>query len=141
MELPEELKIKDHELIEILAKQNQRIEAGDDHYTVIIKLMKMLFKNQEMLGKGQSCLEERMDGMENYLPSYLKRIEEAAQVGFTLGLEVHAGHGLNLQNVGYIAEIEEISELNIGHSIISRSINVGIERAVSEMKERILLGV
>ena len=69
------------------------------------------------------------------------KIEEAAQVGITLGLEVHAGHGLNLQNVGDIVEIEEISELNIGHSIIARSLIVGIERAVSEMKERILLGV
>ena len=78
---------------------------------------------------------------DNPVETNLRRIEDAAQVGFTLGLEVHAGHGLNLQNVGYIAEIEEISELNIGHSIISRSINVGIERAVSEMKERILLGV
>lgn len=69
------------------------------------------------------------------------KIEEAAQVGITLGLEVHAGHGLNLQNIGDIVEIEEISELNIGHSIIARSLIVGIERAVSEMKERILLGV
>ena len=71
----------------------------------------------------------------------LKKIEEATQVAITLGLEVHAGHGLNLQNVGHIVEIEEISELNIGHSIIARSLIVGIERAVSEMKERILLGV
>lgn len=71
----------------------------------------------------------------------LRKIEEAAQVGITLGLEVHAGHGLNLQNIGDIVEIEEISELNIGHSIIARSLIVGIERAVSEMKERILLGV
>jgi pyridoxine 5-phosphate synthase len=70
-----------------------------------------------------------------------RKIEEATQVGITLGLEVHAGHGLNLQNVGYIVEIEEISELNIGHSIIARSLIVGIERAVAEMKERILLGV
>lgn len=78
---------------------------------------------------------------ENPSENKLRKIEEATQVGITLGLEVHAGHGLNLRNVGYIAEIEEISELNIGHSIIARSLMVGIERAVSEMKERILLGV
>jgi pyridoxine 5-phosphate synthase len=71
----------------------------------------------------------------------LRKIEDAAQVAITLGIEVHAGHGLNLQNIGDIVEIEEISELNIGHSIIARSLIVGIERAVSEMKERILLGV
>jgi pyridoxine 5-phosphate synthase len=78
---------------------------------------------------------------ENPTLNKFRKIEEATQVGITLGLEVHAGHGLNLQNVGYIVEIEEISELNIGHSIIARSLMVGIERAVSEMKERILLGV
>ncbi len=78
---------------------------------------------------------------DNPTEAAFRKIEEAAQVGITLGLEVHAGHGLNLQNVGYIVEIEEISELNIGHSIIARSLIVGIERAVSEMKERILLGV
>lgn len=78
---------------------------------------------------------------ENPTEKKLRKIEEAAQVAIIRGLEVHAGHGLNLQNVGYIAEIEEISELNIGHSIISRALMVGIERAVSEMKERILLGV
>ncbi len=78
---------------------------------------------------------------ENPTPDKFRRIEEATQVGITLGLEVHAGHGLNMQNVCYIVEIEEISELNIGHSIIARSLIVGIERAVAEMKERILLGV
>jgi pyridoxine 5-phosphate synthase len=78
---------------------------------------------------------------ENPTLNKFKKIEEATQVGITLGLEVHAGHGLNLQNVGYIVGIEEISELNIGHSIIARSLIVGIERAVAEMKERILLGV
>lgn len=69
-----------------------------------------------------------------------KRLEGAAQFGVTLGLEVHAGHGLNLRNVGPVASIEEIEELNIGHAIIGRSINVGIERAVSEMKEKMLFG-
>ncbi len=67
-----------------------------------------------------------------------KKIEEATQVGIARGLEVHAGHGLNLHNVGQIAMIEEISELNIGHAIISRAIIVGMERAVAEMKERML---
>ncbi|MEO0294059.1 MAG: pyridoxine 5'-phosphate synthase [candidate division WOR-3 bacterium] len=77
---------------------------------------------------------------ENPTQDKLRKIVEAAQFGIVRNLEVHAGHGLNLQNVGFIADIEEISELNIGHSIIARSIIVGIERAVSEMKERILLG-
>ncbi len=77
---------------------------------------------------------------ENPFGENYKKIEKAAQVGIARGLEVHAGHGLNLLNVGQIAMIEEISELNIGHAIISRAIIVGMERAVAEMKERMLFG-
>lgn len=55
-----------------------------------------------------------------------------------LGLRVSAGHGLNYQNVRGIANIREIEELNIGHSIISRAVMVGMERAVIEMKRLII---
>jgi len=99
----------------------------------IVELSSELGADAVELNTGSWC--------ENPSENKLRKIEEATQVGITLGLEVHAGHGLNLRNVGYIAEIEEISELNIGHSIIARSLIVGIESAVSEMKERILLGV
>ena len=54
-----------------------------------------------------------------------------------LGLEVAAGHGLNYQNVGPVAPIPEIEELNIGHAIVARAVLVGFERAVREMKELI----
>ena len=63
----------------------------------------------------------------------LTRLREAARLGSRLGLKVLAGHGLNLQNVGPIAAIPEIEELNIGHSIIGRAVLVGMERAVREM--------
>jgi len=49
------------------------------------------------------------------------------------GLKVAAGHGLTYDNVGPIVEIRKIEELNIGHSIISRAVLVGMERAVREM--------
>jgi pyridoxine 5-phosphate synthase len=52
-----------------------------------------------------------------------------------LGLEVHAGHGLDYDNVLPIANLPEIVELNIGHSIIARAVIVGISQAVREMKE------
>jgi pyridoxine 5-phosphate synthase len=48
---------------------------------------------------------------------------------------VHAGHGLTVHNVGPVSSIPEIEELNIGHSIISRAVFVGIDRAVKEMRE------
>lgn len=63
----------------------------------------------------------------------LTRLREAARLGSRLGMKVLAGHGLTLQNVGPIAVIPEIEELNIGHSIIARAVMVGMERAVREM--------
>lgn len=62
-------------------------------------------------------------------------IVDGASLARSLGLEVHAGHGLDYDNVLPIAEISEIVELNIGHSIVARAVMVGIERAVREMKE------
>jgi pyridoxine 5-phosphate synthase len=62
-------------------------------------------------------------------------LRDSARRAADLGLAVHAGHGLNLQNVGAVAAIPEIEELNIGHSIISRSVFVGLDRAVREMLE------
>ena len=63
----------------------------------------------------------------------LKKIAEAAKFGASIGLQVNAGHGLHYQNVYAIAEIAEIDTLNIGHSIISQAIFVGLDRAVRDM--------
>lgn len=62
-------------------------------------------------------------------------IANGASLAASLGLEVHAGHGLDYQNVLPVAQIPEIVKLNIGHSIIARAVIVGIEQAVREMKE------
>ncbi|MGC2425057.1 MAG: pyridoxine 5'-phosphate synthase [Nitrospirota bacterium] len=66
-----------------------------------------------------------------------EKIFESCRLAHKLGLTVNAGHGLNYQNVRQIAKIKEIYELNIGHSIISRAVLVGLERAVREMKNLI----
>jgi len=65
----------------------------------------------------------------------LAKIRRAAALGAGMALHVHAGHGLNYRNVIPIAAIAEIEELNIGHSIVSRSVFVGLERAVREMRD------
>ena len=62
-------------------------------------------------------------------------LENAGQHVLEHGLILHAGHGLNYLNVTDVADIEGMEELNIGHSIISRAVFVGIEEAVSEMKQ------
>ncbi len=63
----------------------------------------------------------------------LRRLRHAASVGREVGLAVHAGHGLTYENVSPVAAIETIEELNIGHSVVSRAVLVGMERAVREM--------
>lgn len=63
----------------------------------------------------------------------LKKIRAAADMSRKLGIVTHAGHGLNLENVAPVAAMPEIEELNIGHSIISRAIMVGMREAVREM--------
>jgi pyridoxine 5-phosphate synthase len=64
----------------------------------------------------------------------LKRIQKAAQYGHRRGLVVNAGHGLNTKNVGPIAAIPEIVELNIGHSLIAAAVFQGLGAAVAEIK-------
>lgn len=64
----------------------------------------------------------------------LQRLQQAGALIRQLGMQLHAGHGLDYQNVQPIASIVEMHELNIGHSIVSRAIMVGMREAVSEMK-------
>ncbi|MFO0732394.1 MAG: pyridoxine 5'-phosphate synthase [Nitrospiraceae bacterium] len=61
-------------------------------------------------------------------------ITQAAKLAYKLGIGVNAGHGLNYKNVKRLAKLPEIVEFNIGHSIIARSVMVGLSRAVREMK-------
>jgi pyridoxine 5-phosphate synthase len=70
----------------------------------------------------------------------LRRLREAATLAAQYGLHVAAGHGLTYRNVGAVAEIGEITEFNIGHNIVARSIFVGLEQAVLEMREAIGAG-
>jgi pyridoxine 5-phosphate synthase len=64
----------------------------------------------------------------------LERIRAVAEYAAARGLLVNAGHGLNYDNVGPIAAIRRIGELNIGHAIVARAVFVGIAQAVREMK-------
>ncbi|GAC1656023.1 MAG: pyridoxine 5'-phosphate synthase [Gemmatimonadaceae bacterium] len=70
-------------------------------------------------------------------PDVMDALRTAARLAASLGLAVHAGHGLTLSNVGAVASVLEIEELNIGHAIVSRSVFVGLGTAVREMREAI----
>ena len=64
----------------------------------------------------------------------LEKVREAARYGASIGLEIHAGHGLTYENVKPVAAILEIRELNIGHYLIGEAIFVGLEASIREMR-------
>ena len=64
----------------------------------------------------------------------MRRLFVCAALADELGLEVHAGHGLNFDNVGPIAAIPELVELNIGHFLIGEAVFTGLEAALAEMR-------
>jgi pyridoxine 5-phosphate synthase len=71
----------------------------------------------------------------------LRSLRAAAVATVLAGVELHAGHGLNYQNVAPVARVPKMEELNIGHSIVSRALFVGLKQAVFEMKSCILEAV
>jgi len=68
-------------------------------------------------------------------PRTLRALADAAALASSLGMAVHAGHGLSVHNVGPVAAIPEIEELNIGHAIVGRAIFVGLAGAVREIRQ------
>jgi len=67
----------------------------------------------------------------------LDRLMAAGRRCVELGMRLHAGHGLNYLNVGPVAQIDQMRELNIGHAIVARAVFTGLEKAVAEMKHLI----
>jgi pyridoxine 5-phosphate synthase len=71
---------------------------------------------------------------EKAIEQELAKLRKASSLAKNLGLHVHMGHGLNYHNVQAICKIPEVEELNIGHSIVSRAVLVGMQQAVRDMK-------
>jgi pyridoxine 5''-phosphate synthase len=67
-------------------------------------------------------------------PATLRDLCDASAHGASIGLAVHAGHGLTVQNVGPVAAIPEVEELNIGHAVVSRAVFIGLANAVRELR-------
>ncbi|MDP2481811.1 MAG: pyridoxine 5'-phosphate synthase [Candidatus Palauibacterales bacterium] len=86
---------------------------------------------------GVAAVELHTGSYANAFPAAereLARLADAARHAAAAGLAVHAGHGLTYVNVQAVARIPQVEELNIGHTIVSRAISVGMERAVAEMR-------
>ena len=88
--------------------------------------------------KGRVTLPGFYNGVSE-LPDTLRALQQASRQAKALGMAVHAGHGLTLENVGPVAAIPECEELNIGHSIVSHAVFVGISEAVRAMRKAMYL--
>ena len=95
-----------------------------------IELAKQLGADAVELHTGQYALARKAEQQEQ-----LVALVQAGKLICDLGMALHAGHGLNYHNVGPVARIPHMHELNIGHAIVSRAVFVGLERAVREMKD------
>jgi pyridoxine 5-phosphate synthase len=104
------------------------------HTGTYANIYAMLYSNLSHTHHTIQALELPRHTLQEKLKESLTLLKESAEYGQSLGLKVAAGHGLNYQNVTPIVEIEAIEELNIGQSIIARSVFTGLETAVREMK-------
>jgi len=123
-----------------LKKAIQRLHRGGVPVSLFVDPQKDQIKASEDVGAsvieihtGHYC-EAKTSPQED---EELKRILDAVAEASRRNLQIAAGHGLNYVNVRRVAEIKEIEELNIGHSIIARAVLVGLDRAVREMIELI----
>lgn len=103
-----------------IGPSKKQIDASRDIGAKIVELHTGEYAN----AKNVSIMSKELD-----------KIRRAAEYALSLGMEVNAGHGLNYSNVREIACIEGLNELNIGHSIISRAVLIGLRQAVEEMLE------
>jgi pyridoxine 5-phosphate synthase len=125
-----------------LGRERARVSAG------IARLRKAGIRTSLFIDPDERAVrrarELGADAVELHTGSYanspgatepLRALERAATLAASLGLFVHAGHGLTVANVGAVARIPEVEELNIGHHIVSRAVFVGLVAAVREMRQ------
>ncbi|WP_376875383.1 pyridoxine 5'-phosphate synthase [Albirhodobacter sp. R86504] len=85
------------------------------------------------LHTGQYC-DLHAEGRFDARDAELAALQKGAAYAASLGMEVHAGHGLTFETVGPIAAIKEVAELNIGHFLIAESVFLGLENAIAQMR-------
>ncbi|EPN6768710.1 pyridoxine 5'-phosphate synthase [Campylobacter coli] len=107
------------------------IELHTGHYA---NLHNALFSNISHTAFALKEIDLSKKTLQSKFEEELNNIEICAKKGVELGLKVAAGHGLNYKNVSQIANIKKICELNIGQSIVARSVFVGLQNAILEMK-------
>jgi pyridoxine 5-phosphate synthase len=140
-EIAQRLKKEHIELSLFIDPNSAMIEAAHEikaqwvelHTGLYANIYAMLYFNLSRSRHSIKELEVDRETLHIKLIEATHELEHASKLAHQLGLKVAAGHGLNYQNVKRILEIKEISELNIGQSIIARSVFTGFEQAVKEM--------
>lgn len=123
---------------QIIDLSNQlEVEWIELHTGTFANIYAMLHSNLSNTHHSIKELELTKNELKTKLAISIKEIENSAKIAKKLGLKVAAGHGLNYQNVTLISKIPEIEELNIGQSIIARSVFKGLSQAIIDMKELI----
>ncbi len=104
----------------------------------VVRLSKQLGADAVELHTGawaEAWLETRGRDDDPRLVRQVARLEAAAKAAAEVGIRLHAGHGITYRNIGGILHLPQLRELNIGHSIISRAVLVGMTQAVRDMKD------
>lgn len=121
----------DYEMVKLSQQLNaQWIEF---HTGTFANIYAMLHTNLSKTHHTIKELELPRKELEIRLQNSIDKIEENAKLAKNIGLKVAAGHGINYQNIKLITQIKEIEELNIGQSIIARSVFTGLANAINEM--------
>ncbi len=110
------------------------VEWIEFHTGEYANIYAMLYSNLAKTHHTIKALELPRKVLKQMLDDELRNLRLLSCDAMEMGLKVAAGHGLNMQNVADIVEIETIEELNIGQSIIARSVYVGLEQAILDMK-------
>ena len=117
------------------ASANLKAQWVELHTGTYANLYAMLYSNLSASHHSIKALELDRETLHVKLEQATNELAHAAQKAHQLGLKVAAGHGLNYHNIKAIKAMKEIIELNIGQSIIARSVFTGLERAIKEMVE------
>jgi pyridoxine 5-phosphate synthase len=105
------------------------------HTGTFANIFAMLYSGLDKTHHSIKELELSRAELEKLLEENIEKLLKASEYAQSLDLKVAAGHGLNYQNVNLIANIPQIQELNIGQSIIARSVFTGLEKAILDMKD------
>lgn len=127
----------DPDMFQIKMAKSLEVQWIELHTGLYANIYAMLHTNLKNTNHSIKELELPKTTLHVKLQKAIKQLQTSATLASEIGLKVAAGHGLNYQNVKAIASISEIIELNIGQSIIARSIFTGFERAVKEMIDEI----